>query len=183
LVNRESQCIEVAASHGDGKGFLDHLPLGLGQSRSERVRLPAQVVTEGRASVVDDIRCDPRVVLQQQAGALGLRSVAILPIKLSGEVVGLLALYSGDPAFFDATEMRLLEELAGDIGFAIGHIVRDERLRYVAMYDALTGLPNRDALSGKSRSICPAGATRKRKGRRGPSRHRALPHHQRHFRT
>jgi diguanylate cyclase (GGDEF)-like protein len=71
--------------------------------------------------------------------------VVILPIKVVGEVVGVLALYSGEAAFFDATEMRLLEELAGDIGFAIGHIGRDERLRYLALYDPLTGLHNRDS--------------------------------------
>jgi diguanylate cyclase (GGDEF)-like protein/PAS domain S-box-containing protein len=146
LVDRQAQRIVVTASHGRGDGFTDCLPLGLGRSRNERVGLPAQVVTEGRACVVDDMTRDPRVLLQTKAGALSLRSAAILPIKQDGDVVAVLALYSSEVAFFDATEMRLLEELAGDIGFAIGHIVRDERLRYLALYDPVTGLQNRDAI-------------------------------------
>ena len=38
--------------------------------------------------------------------------------------------------------MRLLQELAGDISFAIAHIDKQERLDYLAYYDALTGLAN-----------------------------------------
>jgi len=38
--------------------------------------------------------------------------------------------------------MRLLLELAGDIGFAIDHIEKAERLNYLAYYDPLTGLAN-----------------------------------------
>ena len=39
--------------------------------------------------------------------------------------------------------MKLLTELAGDIAFAIDHIDKQERLDYLAYYDALTGLANR----------------------------------------
>jgi diguanylate cyclase (GGDEF)-like protein/PAS domain S-box-containing protein len=145
IVNRDLQRIEVVASHGDGEGFLEQLPLGLGESPPGPLGLPARVVAEGRASVVDDMATDGRVLLQEQARARGLRSVVILPIKVVSDVVGVLALYSGEAAFFDATEMRLLEELAGDIGFAIGHIGREERLQYLALYDPLTGLHNRDS--------------------------------------
>ena len=39
--------------------------------------------------------------------------------------------------------LNLLTELAGDIAFAIDHIDKQERLDYLAYYDALTGLANR----------------------------------------
>ena len=39
--------------------------------------------------------------------------------------------------------LKLLTELAGDISFAIDHIDKQERLDYLAYYDALTGLANR----------------------------------------
>ncbi|HLX27545.1 MAG TPA: EAL domain-containing protein [Casimicrobiaceae bacterium] len=145
IVNKDLQRIDVVASHGDGKGFVEYLPLSLGELPTGEFILPAKVVMEGRAAVVDEIANDPRVMLRDQACMRGLRSVVILPIKTASEVVGVLALYSGEAAFFDATEMRLLEELAGDIGFAIGHIGRDERLQYLAVYDPLTGLHNRES--------------------------------------
>jgi len=37
-----------------------------------------------------------------------------------------------------------LTELAGDITFAIDHIDKQERLNYLAYYDVLTGLANRN---------------------------------------
>ncbi|RTL47431.1 MAG: EAL domain-containing protein, partial [Rhodocyclaceae bacterium] len=60
--------------------------------------------------------------------------------------VALLFLYAQIPDVFDVGEMRLLEELAGDISFALDHIAKEERINYLAYYDALTGLPNRELL-------------------------------------
>lgn len=73
----------------------------------------------------------------------GLRSMLVLPLIDAGKVAGLMALYSEYSGFFDAMEMPLLNELAGDIAFAIGHIDKDATLNYLAYYDPLTGLPNR----------------------------------------
>jgi diguanylate cyclase (GGDEF)-like protein len=54
-----------------------------------------------------------------------------------------LALYAGESGFFDEAELRLLEELAGDIAFALDHIHKAVRADYLAYYDPLTGLANR----------------------------------------
>jgi len=60
-----------------------------------------------------------------------------------GEVGCVLALYSEEIAFFDAEEMKLLLELAGDISFALDGFAKEEKLDYLAFYDPLTGVPNR----------------------------------------
>jgi diguanylate cyclase (GGDEF)-like protein len=53
---------------------------------------------------------------------------------------------SAEAGLFDGDEMRLLEELGGDISFALDHIDKAERLSYLAYYDSLTGLANRTFL-------------------------------------
>ncbi|MBB5018287.1 diguanylate cyclase (GGDEF)-like protein/PAS domain S-box-containing protein [Chitinivorax tropicus] len=73
----------------------------------------------------------------------GLQSSIALPLVVDGEGIGVLELYSNEPAFFNQDEMRLLLDLAGDIWFALEYISREEKLDYLAFYDALTGLPNR----------------------------------------
>ena len=52
--------------------------------------------------------------------ALGYRSSIALPLfDRTGAVFGVFTLYSAEPGYFKAAEIRLLEELAGDISFAI----------------------------------------------------------------
>jgi diguanylate cyclase (GGDEF)-like protein/PAS domain S-box-containing protein len=80
----------------------------------------------------------------QDALAPHYGSRAVLPLRHDKEELGALVLYADPPGFFDAEEQRLLEELAGDISFALQHMADQDRLRYLAYYDALTGLPNRD---------------------------------------
>ena len=69
--------------------------------------------------------------------------MAVLPLMVADEAVGVLALYASESEFFHEEEMKLLTELAGDIAFAIDHIDKQERLDYLAYYDVLTGLANR----------------------------------------
>ena len=55
----------------------------------------------------------------------------------------MLTLYAKEPDFFNPDELALLDELAGDISFALDHLAKKERVNYLAYYDVLTGLPNR----------------------------------------
>jgi diguanylate cyclase (GGDEF)-like protein len=84
-----------------------------------------------------------------------------LPLIVADEVAGVLALYAREKQFFHEEEMKLLTELAGDIGFAIDHMETRERLDFLAYYDALTGLANRnlflDRLAQHMRSATTSG--------------------------
>src|SRR5256712_9635788 len=93
--------------------------------------------------VVEDMAKDPRVLLRKEASVRGFHSLVVLPLLVSGEVVGVLALYATEVGIFDEEEMKLLIELAGDISFALDHIAKAEKLDYLAYYDSLTGLANR----------------------------------------
>ena len=73
----------------------------------------------------------------------GHRSMVVLPLVIANKSVGCLTLVTDELDFFDDEEMRLLNELAGDISFGLDHIEKAEKLNYFAYYDALTGLANR----------------------------------------
>lgn len=96
-----------------------------------------------RPVICNDVAAEAgRLFLDAHLVAQGDRSVAVLPLMVAGEIFGLLFLSSAERAFFNTEEMRLLSELAADVGFAFDHLAKTERLDYLAYYDSLTGLAN-----------------------------------------
>ena len=78
-----------------------------------------------------------------QALRLGLCSSASLPLIVRNQMVGCLSLYAAESNFFDKDEINLLNELAGDISYAMEFIEHEQKLDYLAYYDVLTKLANR----------------------------------------
>ncbi len=54
-----------------------------------------------------------------------------------------MVLRSREAGFFDQEESRLLTEMVSNISFALELMDKQERIAYLALYDSLTGLPNR----------------------------------------
>jgi diguanylate cyclase (GGDEF)-like protein/PAS domain S-box-containing protein len=94
-------------------------------------------------AIANDSQNDLRVAFREKHAELGCGSMVVLPLIIAEEVACVLALYAKEKHFFHEEEMKLLTELAGDIGFAIDHIETQERFDYLAYYDDLTGLANR----------------------------------------
>jgi diguanylate cyclase (GGDEF)-like protein/PAS domain S-box-containing protein len=145
VVDRSAMKIVPIASAGVEPEFLTLLKdrFSLREDAPLGNTMSARAVREKRAMVSNEIRDDPKVFLAQDRVARGISSIAILPIVVSDEAVGVLALYASESGAFDEEEMKLLTELAGDIAFALDHIEKQERLNYLAYYDVLTGLANR----------------------------------------
>ncbi|MGE5640344.1 MAG: EAL domain-containing protein [Clostridia bacterium] len=135
------------AQAGQGGDLLSRIKerLSLRDDAPHGHGLAARAARENRAIFVNDIAesavRDKDVHLGQ-----GLRSFAVLPIAVGGRTLAVLGLHSQEPHFFDDEEQRLLLELAGDIAFALEHMEKEERVRFLAYYDQLTGLANRDLL-------------------------------------
>ncbi len=144
VVDRSAMTIVPIASAGAEPEFLtlvkdrfslrEDVPMGNTMS--------ARAVREKKAIVSNEIRSDAKVLLAKERIGRGISSMAVLPLLVLNDAVGVLALYAGETGFFDDDEMKLLLELAGDISFALEHIEKTERLDYLAYYDSLTGLAN-----------------------------------------
>ncbi|MGH8737409.1 MAG: EAL domain-containing protein [Burkholderiales bacterium] len=146
-VDQSRTMILLAAWHGNGEGYIERMPVSLAERDAANPGLNALVVADGQARVANDIQTDARFLLAQEALARGFRSFVSLPLSADGQICGVLALYAEQPGFFDDEEMKLLNELAGDISFALAHLAQREKLNYVALYDSFTGLANRTLLS------------------------------------
>ncbi len=86
----------------------------------------------GTSTYIQDFTTDPSMAPWRE-GALkrGYRSCIALPLKdESASVFGVLTIYSSGPNAFSPDEIRLLEELAGDLAFGImvvrARVERDE---------------------------------------------------------
>lgn len=93
--------------------------------------------------ISNDIANDPNVLERHKLVGSGSLSFALLPLVVGDRTVGILSIHSPVVGFFDEQETKLLRGLAGDISFALDHLLKSDRISYLANHDVLTGLPNR----------------------------------------
>ena len=136
--------LEPVAWSGDDESFIQ-VARAFGDGAAARANgLVMRACATQCATVCNDIGAEAATLpFGPDMLARGYRSTATLPLIIAGKTVGCLALYTGEAGFFDAAEMKLLNDLAGDIGFALDHLEKTARLDYLAYYDALTGFANR----------------------------------------
>ncbi|MFC5455475.1 PAS domain S-box protein [Prosthecobacter fluviatilis] len=114
-----TQKLQPVASAGVVEGYLDNVNIDLSdQTRS--CGPTGSCFLSGQHVTCSDMENDPRMLAwRDEALKRGYRSSASFPITVGGRVSGTLTLYSGETGFFDEVELRLLDELALDIGFAL----------------------------------------------------------------
>src|SRR5882672_3640742 len=143
VVDREAMQVKPVAWDGEVRGFFDTAPLALTETGTGGLGLVGQAVREKRPVISNDIQNDPQRMMKKECLERGIHSLAALPLLVGGVPVGVLNLYAGELGFFDGEELGLLVGLAGNISFGLEHIESEEKVRYLAYYDSLTGLANR----------------------------------------
>jgi diguanylate cyclase (GGDEF)-like protein len=130
------------ADFGGDTVYFEKLRAILGELSSRDYGQFVEKLRAGEPLVFNDVKSDPAVLLKRDIVASGSRAIVWLPLIVASELTGVLVLHADESGFFDADEMKLLLELAGDIAFAMEHIAKTDRLDYLAYFDVLTGLAN-----------------------------------------
>jgi PAS domain S-box-containing protein len=123
--NDEAKTVRPAAWAGVEDGYLAQA--GICWADTERGRGPSgTAIRSGKSSSIQDFSIDPKAVPWREAALQrGYRSSIAMPLKdESTNTFGALTIYSSEPNAFTPEEMRLLEELAGDLAFGI-MVLRD----------------------------------------------------------
>ena len=90
--------------------------------------LAAKAIREKAAVVANDVKHDQSLIFGKMHAQSGIRSLAVFPLIVADNPIGVLTLYTSRPEFFDAAGLQLLTELAGNVAFAVDHLERQERL-------------------------------------------------------
>ena len=131
----EAKTVRPVASAGFEDGYVGRAAVSWAET--DRGRGPIGVaIRTGRTVCLQDCLIDVRAApWRSEALRLGFRSSIALPLKDEhGAVFGSLNIYSAASNAFPAEEIRLLEELAGDLAFGIA-VLRARAERQVADRD------------------------------------------------
>ncbi len=122
--------IRPVAWAGLDSGYIEQARLSWSEDSERGLGPVGKVIRSGELLYVQDFASDPQRGLWRQAAlGRGYRSGIALPLKNeSGKPFGVLLIYSSMAYAITPAEIRLLEELAGDLAFGIGALrAREER--------------------------------------------------------
>ena len=148
LLDQATRDVTAVAWAGYEAVEFSHLKATAREDVTEGQGTVGRAIRECRPAVANDLLNAPDVGGERRKEAIkrGYRSIISLPLMVAGTATGALSMFAREPDFFSDAEVLLLSELAGDISFAMDVIGKEEKLNYLAYYDALTGVPNRALL-------------------------------------
>lgn len=107
----------VMSARAGPRPLLDRIAMGRG--------IVGRVMRTGRPEFVSDVRKDPDYV----AGLVGTRSEIAVPIRIQGDVIGVINIESSDPDQLHAEDLDLLQILADQVSVALQNASLYEQVR------------------------------------------------------
>jgi diguanylate cyclase (GGDEF)-like protein len=106
--------------------------------------LMGRVIRTGEAVLCEDVATFPEVIDgRDQLMAAGVRSLAVLPLRVDNTPVGAFLCGTGTCAIISQDEMLLLEEVASNLSFALQYLDKRDAVRFLSYFEPLTGLAKR----------------------------------------
>ena len=127
----DSQQFIPVASAGDKDGFLSQISI-YADNRPEGCGPSGKCFRENRHVVCNNYATDPSTSPWKEAALeCGIRSSIALPICRDGSPFAAFTVYSGETDYFRPQEIKLLQEVAASLSFAVDHL-EHERERATA---------------------------------------------------
>ncbi|HEX7642173.1 MAG TPA: EAL domain-containing protein [Burkholderiaceae bacterium] len=149
VIDSDAKSGGVIAQSGDTVPYMERIRAGTqtgdgANDPDNSSNWPGSIAArEMRTVVCNDTLAAPNLAhLHKDLEAAGHRSIAALPLIAENRSVAVLNLCSGEAQFFDDDQARLLNDLAGDLSFALQFLNQEKQLSFLAYHDPLTGLPN-----------------------------------------
>lgn len=128
LLNPKTGELAVVAQSGISKHYFEGIRVTAEAGTAEGKSFGGIALRENRIMVSNDMLQDPLLSRwRARAVEYGFRALATLPLSCNGEVIGLLSLQARETGFFDGELVNLLQEMAGDISFALTNLSLQER--------------------------------------------------------
>ncbi len=118
-INSQTKKVDLVASQGVSEAHLKNINFNYDDDESQ-LGIAGLAIKNGVHVISNDIQKDENILPQHKESPMyGSKSSAAFPLKVFGQVWGVFNLYSHEIGFFDKEELKLLDELAMDISFAI----------------------------------------------------------------
>lgn|GEM_PF-4582041 len=117
--NPDTQKVDVVAFSGVVEDYLEKINIDLADEVRGSGPTGLAVKTGAHVLALDIENNASMGPWRDDARRMGIRSSGAFPINLNGEVWGALTLYSDEVGFFETDVLRLLDELALDLAFAL----------------------------------------------------------------
>jgi diguanylate cyclase (GGDEF)-like protein/PAS domain S-box-containing protein len=135
--------LEWVARRGTSAAHLKTATASVAEDAEQTRTIGARALRSGKPAVWNDLANDPDVPDRDRFLRGGVAAAGAFPLVVEGRAIGVFGLHASEPGFFDHEEIRMLEELTANVSFALELLDKQDRILYLARYDALTGLPNR----------------------------------------
>ncbi|MGH8270647.1 MAG: GAF domain-containing protein, partial [Steroidobacteraceae bacterium] len=106
--------------------------------------ITARALRDGEVAVCDDVsQVTGPWRFADTLEALGIRSIASIPLLIDDTPVGTFTVGGGETGIFGEEELRMLQEVGANLSFALQYLYKEDTVRFLSYFDPLTGLAKR----------------------------------------
>jgi PAS domain S-box-containing protein len=122
VMNLQTNKVDVVASDGVSDDDLEKIENDLLDALKGK-GYTGIAARKGKYKVANNILSDDRMIpWRGDAVRLGYNSFASFPLKIFGKTIGAFTIYSNEPDSFEQDDIKLLDEMAMDVSFALEYM-------------------------------------------------------------